>query len=201
YVQHRTWSHGLGRGRATKRINRRQAANFMEAPEFANELGRPLNCHVTIAFAHTDIEAAEVESVFRKIRDDRFKPWLAHRRRRDRAPQYGPPTFVWAQENGRDGQGNGFPHVHWLLHMPPALLHDFTIRVRCWVGEFGGNVDWSETVVKVDPATTPGGLRRYLLKDLSPRLREHFNIPARWPGTYGVVYGKRIGFSQNLGPT
>ena len=173
----------------------------MEAPEFARDLGRPLNCHVTIAFAHTDIDASEVESVFRKIRDDRFKPWLTHRRQRDKAEHYGPPTFVWAQENGRSGQGNGFPHVHWLLHMPPNLMHEFKIAVRSWVAEMGGNVDWSETVVKVDPATTPGGLRRYLLKDLPPRLRDRFHIPAKWAASYGVMYGKRIGISQNLGPT
>lgn len=88
----------MSRTRATTQINRRQALNFIEAPEFASEIGRPLNCHVTIAFAHTDVDAATVDRVFRKIRDGRFKPWLAHRRLRDGVPEYGSPTFVWAME-------------------------------------------------------------------------------------------------------
>lgn len=69
-----------------------------------------------------------------------------------------------------------------------------------WVGELAGAVDWSEDVIRVDPAPTPHKLRRYLLKDLSPRLRDHFHIPARWRASYGVMHGKRIGISQNLGP-
>jgi hypothetical protein len=166
----------------------------------ARDIGSPLNTFVTIAFAHTGASPTEVDRVFGLLRNNHFKSWLAYRRKKHSAPHYGTPTFAWAKENSTDGAGGSFPHVHWLVHIPEDLKRQFPDALGQWLERLAPPIDRSERVIEIKPIGSPQGLQRYCLKDLSPRLRKHFQVPQHFAATYGMVFGKRIGVSQNLGP-
>lgn len=174
-------------GRETRQIGCKPAANLHHATRFAARSGKPLTEFVTISFARAFCPAGSVSLRFRRLLAQRFAPWL-----RKAGGGRVPPTYVWVIEAPR-GRG----HVHWALHLPPALLDAFRRRLPGWVAEAAG----------VDPATLDPraidhrhvenivGLKRYLLKGMDPYFAERWQIRA---APQGRVIGRRVGVSRNL---
>jgi len=183
--------------RVANAISRKQAESARGAAAFADAIGLPLNTHVTINFAYTSLEGEEAWHAFTRLRTVHFRHWLTYRAKKAKK-RYGPPTFLWAWENApSEVQDRLLLHVHWAVHVPPELADEFAQQVLEWVRKIGGQLDESQCVVKVDPATRPRGLETYLLKDVDARYRKHFNI--KHFGSYGPTFRKRCSPSQNIG--
>jgi hypothetical protein len=174
--------------RSTYWINRKPAANLHHATRFASRINVPLNTMVTINFSQLGICSKEVSAVFQKIISQRFSPWL---RRNPQTVTTIPPTYVWTLE-----AANKQDAVHWVLHVPPTMSGEFTTAIKSWVREIATENPCGQAV-KIDPVKNIVGLKRYILKGTEPHYAKMIQIE---PVDQGIVFGKRSGFSRNLGP-
>lgn len=173
--------------RKSKWVNRKPAANLLNAINLAGKLGRPLNQFVTLNFSHTACPAEAVSQQFERLRDNHFGPWL----RRNSPSKAAPPSYVWCIEN------TGACAVHWLVHIPVGRTIDFQKRLPRWLEAVTGDA-LSHGAINVRPADRPGGAGKYMLKGIDPQVAELYGIR---PVDQGLVHGKRTGFSRCLGPT
>lgn len=113
-------------------------------------------------------------------------------------------SALWVRE---DGEGKG-GHVHILLHLPPSLsLRTLTVRwVRSAGGTYRAGVSHMETIGGGlnCAATNPehyglnmGEVLAYVLKAADPDTGRRLCLPKCDIG--GMVRGKRIGWTQNIG--
>lgn len=172
-------------------IRRQQVTNVNPAIRLAEKNGTPLNRFVTLSFAHTACEAEAVSIAFSELRA-RFVRWFRRRQKGGRRLQ-AEASFVWAIENA-----NGYTAAHWLVHIPPAMLAEFRTRLPAWLAKVTGGIHCEASAIDIKPARTPIGAGKYMMKGIDPAYADFYRI-RHVP--QGDVYGKRCGFSQNLGPT
>jgi len=170
---------------------------MLHTATFAERIGLPFNRHWAVHYEMAGIAehdgAAFVGRLLSLVRK--------HVRRAG-----GELAALWARENG-EGKGG---HVHILLHVPaPLTLRNQTLR---WIKAAGGNpvfrVSKVRTVGGVLSAATAGGAHyrananvvlAYLVKAASPETGRVLDLPRYGEG--GLVTGKRIGWTQNIGET
>lgn len=156
----------------------------------------PLNVWVTINFALATVAAHDAVGLFARLRTNHFNKWA----RRHATPFS--PTYAYAFENANRSVGGlaaddeHNTHVHWLLHVPPRLLHEFEYLLPSWLDFVTGRVTPLATA-KTQSITDTRGARRYLLKGAAAGVASRFGAYER---DQGIVVGRRSGVSRNLGP-
>jgi hypothetical protein len=170
----------------------RQAMNLSAALDFADKIGLPLNVTIDIfwdmfgRFTHDRTRFARLQ--------ERLSKWCA---RRDF-----PLTMMWVREIGK----NGGRHTHVLMHVPPWLMEDVQFETelkkeieQALEPEGGPN---HEKAVMTQPAPTPEGKLRYMLKGIHPRDAERLRVnglPISDVSFQGELEGKRVGWTENIG--
>lgn len=211
--------HDLGRSYrvgGTTLISLRQAINFKAAVDFAASIGAPLVAHCIIHWVGTDAGDDPTGELFAHVRET-LSLWF---RRRG-------VTFaaVWAREKLSAGQAE-VEHAHLLFHVPDAWLRG--AKLVSVSGGVEGGVEllqleaalsrimrdcagWLDHyAVKLKIPTDGGnpgpyngrsydGL--YLLKGGGKQAWKLFpRIKPEWRKPQGVIFRKRCGCSQRLGP-
>ena len=214
--------HGLGdfgrryRVGGTTRISLPQAINFKAAVDFAASIGAPLTAHCIIHWVGTDAGDDPTGELFAEVREH-WSRWLRYR---------GVPfAAVWSREKLSGGQAE-VDHAHLFFHLPDSWLKE--AKLISVAGGVEGGAELLEAqaalyrivrrcagrpedyAVKLKIPTDGGnpgpyngrsydGL--YLLKGggrqawkLFPRIRQEWRKPQ------GIIFGKRCGCTQNLGP-
>jgi hypothetical protein len=194
-----------------------QAINFKTAVDFAASSGTPLTAHCIIHWVGTDARDDPTGELFAELREQ-WSRWLRYR---------GVPfAAVWAREKLSGGQAE-VEHAHLLFHLPDAWLKG--AKLISVSGGVEGGVELQEAqaalyrivrrcagrpedyAVKLKIPTDGGNLGPYngrsydglyLLKGggkqawkLFPRIRKECRK------SQGIIFGKRCGYTQNLGPT
>lgn len=176
--------------RVSRHIGRKQARNFKPAVRTAGQISYELNCFVTINFNHTMCSELNVSMAFAKLRSNFFGPWCRRPPRKSNVTGIA-PTFVWALEN------TGHTAAHWLVHIPPERFHDFERRLPDWLTRVTGGIICEKSAISILRAYRPIGAAKYMMKGIDPVYANFYGITSI---PQGVIYGKRCGFSQNLGP-
>ncbi len=176
--------------RITRHINIRQARNTRPAILRAEELGLPLNRVVTINFTCQGIEdEIAITTILEKIRG-RYCRWAKEPGKKRRAePFIG--TMMWFLEN------TGHIAAHLMMHVPSTRLINFKIELERWIAKYT-NVEIQPDSLDVRNIYNPHGLRKYLLKGINPAIAKLYRVNAI---PQGIILGKRMGFTKNLGPS
>jgi len=167
------------------------AENVIQAVGHADRIGLPLNRHLTISWDHADC-VGRIQDVQGKFLE-RFSKWAKYRGV--------PPTYVYALENG-DVMGQ---HSHIPLHVPRKHLAGFKRMIPRWID---GDVDQTGTtktfkvtsvrycdgVGRLNPVK---GILKYILSGIEAEAGALLGIEPR--GKAGVIVGRRLGTSQNIG--
>lgn len=189
------WSRTLADGKAV---------SLIEAAGHAKIIGRPLNRFITIHLDLGDLNGRAQIAVSGFLR--RAGQWLG-----DRSV---PATYLWVLEHAA---GTGL-HVHILIHVPPTLIMPFSLKARhAWLKLSGltpvANVIESERFGPrgFDQAKASARDRDSYQRQLTGVMRYHLkNLDPDSPlaATLGIdtesstaIYGKRCGWSQNIGAT
>jgi hypothetical protein len=200
----------------TKLIAVPQAINMKEAVDYAKELGTPLVAHFIVHWVGTDAGDDPNGKLFAAVREG-YMRWL----RRRGVPFVG----VWCREKRAGGQAE-VEHSHLILHLPAEWLAG--AKLIDINGGVGGSVEFLQAeaalyrivaqyagrpydyAVKVKVPTDRGlpgpyngrsydGL--YLLKGGGPKVWKIFpRIRKEWRKPQGIIFGKRCGTTQNVGP-
>ena len=181
--------------RTTEWLNRRQATGFMAAHRFAEASGRPLNLCVTLNLSHTACDSTRASELFERIRDNHFTRWLRYqseKARKQHRAGFGPPVYTWVIE-----AKDGYPHVHWNLHLHPSLQREFPQKVEKWLEKVAGEIVKPLGAVHSMKITHSNGMAKYCMKGIDP-----YQAKAKFirPEAQGTVVGKRCGVSESLGP-
>ena len=165
--------------------------NLIEALHFAEQIGLSLNVSIDIFW---DMFGGVTDDRTRLARlQERLSKWCA---RRDFAL-----AMIWVREIGK----NGGRHTHVLMHAPPWLMEDvqFETELKKELEQAlepeGGPTH--EKAIMIQPAPTPEGKLRYMLKGLHPRDAQRLHVgglPIR-PFFQGELEGKRVGCTENIG--
>jgi hypothetical protein len=204
------------RAGGTKLITVAQAINMKAAVRYAELISRPLTAHFTIHWVGTDAGDDPDGKLFAEVRDG-YARWL----RRRGVPFAG----VWCREKRSGGQAE-VEHAHLIVHLPnewlngakrihkdsgvegSAELLQAEAALHRIVDQYAGRLD--HYAVKVTLPTYRGlpgpynghsydGL--YLLKGGGPKVWRLFpRIRKEWHKPQGLIFGKRCGTTQNLGP-
>lgn len=169
-------------------IRRQQATYSRPAILLAEKKKVPLNFLVTLNFTDTEIDEMDASGAFSEIRA-RFKRWAKKPPKKDKIESF-ETAFIWVLEN------TGATAAHWLVHIPDGRLSAFQRRLLIWLKKEAGEIQ-SSSAVDVRPAYNPHGARKYMLKGIDPSYSALYRIEHK---PQGLVYGKRFGFSQNIGP-
>lgn len=201
----------------TKALSLEQIIHLKSAVDFAKSVGLPLVAHCTIHWVGTD-EADDADgALFAEFRGT-LSRWLRYR---------GVPfAAMWMREKKSGGMAE-VEHAHLLFHLPATWLRG--ARLVVLRGEVDGNAelldlqasiyrmvrriagrpeDWAVTLKiptdggNLGPYNGRAYDGLYLLKGggksawrLFPRIRKDWRKPQ------GLIFGKRGGATQNLGPT
>ena len=171
------------RRRRTRHITLRQANHLVAACAFARAIGCQLNVSIDIFWL---MFSGFIEDATRLAK---FKPrlskWCARR-------GFG-LTMIWVREIG----ANGALHTHILMHVPPWLMEngEFQSAFERSLEPEGGPTH--EKAIVIQPAYSPEGKLRYMLKGMSKADANGFGIR---PSFQGEIEGKRVGTTQNVGP-
>ena len=188
------------RMRASKCITLRQASNFIEAIKFAKLIDLPLVAHLTIHWAYTEIGDDPDGKLFAKVREGLSK-W---------AYRHGfALTCAWVRERMSRGQAE-VEHCHLLFHLPVEYrtrarllqVEAATYRLINKHGRRNGDKQsqgyWADEVIKLVIHENPDG--KYLIKGGGPKVWKRFGIRREHRGSQGLIFGKRCGTSENIGP-
>jgi len=170
-------------------IRRRQASYTLPSLLTACEKGVPLNAFITINFRHLGIDEYEAGKLNAQLRTWAGL-WLKRPKKNDRYKST-PLTIMWVIENSRD------IGVHWALHLPYGAKRKFVADLKIKIDKIYPGLRLSNTV-RVDRIYNILGLRKYFLKGMDVKVGELFRVRT---SPQGVVYGKRFGVSQNIGPS
>lgn len=168
------------------------AENIIQAAGYADQVGLPLNRHLTISWEHAQC-IGRVQDVQGKFLE-RFSKWIRY--------HGGNPAYVWSIENG---PALGY-HSHIFCHVPTDLFRSFKRMVPGWIdgepNQSGPTKTFKVTTIKygvgVRRLNRLKGVTRYILKAANDETAELFGIIQK-PQSAGVVFGKRLGTSQNIG--
>jgi hypothetical protein len=168
------------RQRRTQHVTSRQANNLVAACAFAEAIGCRLNVSIDVFWLM-------------------FSGWVGDAKRLAKAQQRlievvckaGFRTDVdlcqrdWCQRS----------HTH--LHVPPWLMEsgEFQIAFERSLEPEGGPT--YDKAVLIKPAYAPEGKLRYMLKGMSRADANKFGVRASFQGE---IEGKRVGFTENIGP-
>lgn len=193
-----TWGGARNRAdRTSYYLSAAQVTHMLEAADFAERIGKPFNRHWTVHFEMGGIAEHDGAAFVGRL--------LSLVRKQVRRAG-GELAALWARENGA-GKGG---HVHILLHIPAAI----TLRnqTRRWIKAAGGKpvprASKVRTVGRLVSAATAGGAHyranadmvlAYLVKAAAPETGRALDLPRYGEG--GLVTGKRIGWTQNIGET
>ena len=179
----------------SERLTKHQAKNLMEALAFARKLGTPLNAHATINWEDTDAGDDPDGRRFARVREG-FDKWLLRR------GIQGGLTCVWVREKTSDARG-GAVHSHMLFRLPHRFLSgrgrvEVEDALERLIARHGGGkcLDGASKITEPDE---PDGI--YFLKGGGADVWDEFNVPHQWRTAQGKIYGKRCGFTENIGPT
>jgi hypothetical protein len=200
----------------TTHINLPQVINFKSAVDFAASVGTPLVAHCIIHWVGTDAGDDPTGELFAQVREA-LSLWLRRR--------CVPFAAVWAREKLSGGQAE-VEHAHLLFHLPNAWLKG--AKLVSVNGGVEGGVELLQLeaalcrivrgcagrlehyAVKLKIPTDGGnpgphngrsydGL--YLLKGGGKAAWKLFpRIIKEWRKPQGVIFGKRCGCTQSLGP-
>ena len=200
----------------SKRITVAQAIHLKSAVNFADLIDLPLNAHVIIHWVGTNAGDDPNGELFAKVRDG-IARWL---RRRGI-----PLTGIWFREKQSGGQAE-VEHAHLIFHLPIewldgaklieknggvagcAELLQFEAALHCIVSQYAGRPEEYAVKLKIP---TDGGLPGsyngrsydglYALKGGGPEVWKLFQrIRKEWRKPQGLIFGKRCGATQNIGP-
>ncbi len=177
--------------RASKRITMRQATNMMAAVNFAKLLGIHLVAHLTIHWSLTDVGDDPDGKLFAKFREGLDK-WL-HRHGIVFAA-------CWARERQSGGQSD-VVHCHILFHLPVEYrtkkMGQVEAAISRLINRHGRGIT-DERVIKLVIHDNPDG--KYLIKGGGRDVWKRFRIRQKWRKPQGLIFGKRCGTTQNIGP-
>ncbi len=201
----------------TTHVSVSQAIHLTAAVHFAELIGLPLNAHLIIHWVGTDAGDDPNGRLFARVREG-IARWLRRRSIELRA--------IWVREKQSGGQAE-VEHAHLIFHLPiewldGAELADEKGGVQgCTellqlegalyriVSHYAERPDEYAVKLKVP---TDGGLPGpyngrsydglYALKGGGPKVWKLFpRIRKEWRRPQGLIFGKRCGTTQNLGPT
>jgi len=182
---------GRYRIQGSKYISTSQAANIVEAVAFAKSIDLPLVAHLTVHWSGTVAFDDHDGTRFAKVREGLSKVLL----RRGI-----PAAWAWCRECKAQ---TDIVHCHLLFHLPvdyrsgPKLAEMEAHLVR--LVDRHGNGILGEFAVRLVIWPDPDGL--YLIKGGGPEVWKQFpRIRRDWRTQQGIIYGKRCGVSQSLGP-
>jgi len=170
-----------------------QAKNVMEAVAFAKSIGLPLVAHCTIHWSLTDAGDDPDGKLFANVREGLNK-WLG---RRDIAF-----AGVWARERQSSGQSD-VVHCHLLFYLP--VDYRSGKKLRQVVNEINQLLELHDRGIQHEKAVDlrvhadPDG--KYLIKGGGKKVWDRFHVRKEDRGLQGVIYGKRCGTTENIGPT
>jgi hypothetical protein len=203
------------RSKGTLFLSEAQANNAIMGAGFAEKIDRLLNHAIAIHFHKGGMTRRAQEFVVHYLR--LASQWMA-----DRGTTL---TYLWHLEHSVNDKDKGL-HVHILLHVPRALGDDFRQRAREQWAVKAGVTKLVRGVVDIQPiggrrqryydkehnenedhraryCRSLKGAMRYLLKGLDPSgpgqiksLPEILGISTK-PNE--MIYGKRMGLSENIG--
>ena len=200
-------------------ISLSQAQGIIEAVQYAKGAGLPLNAHLVIHWAGTDAGDDPNGRLGAKVREG-IARWL-----RSRGVAF---AGVWCREKKARGQAE-VEHGHLIFHLPAhwlvgakiigtgtnamlrggvELLQVEALLYRL-VARYAGRPEDYAVKLKVptDGVDLPGpyngrsydGL--YLIKGGGQKVWKLFpRIRKDWRKPQGIIFGKRCGFTQNIGP-
>jgi hypothetical protein len=200
----------------TKLITVPQASHLKEAVDYAKLVGLPLVAHFIVHWVGTDAGDDPDGKLFAKVREG-YARWL----RRRGVPFAG----IWCREKRSGGQAE-VEHAHLLVHLPNEWLVGAKLisidggvegRVELLeaeaalhriVAQYAGRLEDYAVKMKLP---TEGGLPGlyngrsydglYLLKGGGPKVWKLFpRIRKGWRRPQGLIFGKRCGTTQNIGP-
>lgn len=188
-------------------IGYKGAQTLYYAGEQAERIGLPLNNWVTINFASTAVAPWDASAVFQKYRNNYYSKW-ARRLKMGRAFA---PTWAYVFENERDGVpfmeiGPGLPHnvhVHWRVHVPPALQFDFECLAEEWLDAVAGSPSAPGAIkIAVVGSNKKDAIyvRSYTVKGSPPAVAGHFGAKHQC-APQGKIIGQRSRASDNIGPS
>jgi len=154
------------RRRRTTYISRAQALRLIDALEFADAIGLPLNTSIDINWG-----------MCARATDDRTRiPHLQERLSKWSKRNGFPLTTIWVRETGEYGSSN----VHILLHLPRKLMRGnykkFRVALERALEPEGGAVD--ERAILIQSAYDAYGKLQYMLKGIEERYAEQFGLTA-----------------------
>jgi hypothetical protein len=180
--------------RISTTISDRHALNLIEAAEFADRKGWPLNHFLTINLTIAGIAMADAHAFITGLLK-RAGDWLR--------TEDVPLVHLWVLENP---PGHGL-NVHILLHVPSRLRRSFFLLQRRWIRAAGASRKRRAVMSKpvghryrardkVHHARALGGLMKYFIKGAEPDTCEELDTRHE---PQGVIVGKRSGVSESIG--
>jgi hypothetical protein len=179
----------VGNPRQSSVLPHRSAAHFQRAVSFASEIGRPLLVSVDLNYGLTGSHEEDMSAAFRWLLKSRFVKW---HNRHPRNIEKAPATYAWVAEGLPNKHG-----IHWLLALPSGTRQEFERLLPSWLERTAGPII-SPDAILVKDAWNARRKADYMLKGLSPAHAARFGVDHV---AQGVVFGKRCGYSENLGPT
>jgi len=174
----------------TKHISPSQADSFMDAARFAEEQGKLLNAHCTIHWQLTDAGSDTDGKRLAKVREGLSKVLARH------GIQF---TANWSRE-----APHGNEHAHIVFHLPhkywtgakKAQADKWVQRaIERLVERHGGDIaDFAVRITRVN------GWPTYLIKGGTPEVWRKYRLLRKWRKSQGIIFGKRCGSTQNIGP-
>lgn len=168
-------------------IGPKAASNVFHAARFATERGEPLNTMITIDFDAIGVDDDQAGYVFKEVRA-RVTRWHSYQRKKGVPMGRLPSIHAHANPAGRR-------HVHWVVHVAPAIAPTFSTVVADRLCKIIGQVELVPEAVKITSVYAPGGLTKYILKGINPAYADHFHMKA---ANEGVVFGRRTGVSRAI---
>jgi len=164
----------------------------MDAARFAREQGKLLNAHCTIYWQLTDAGSDTDGKRFAKVREG-FSKVLDRRGFQ--------LTAGWVRE-----APHGNEHVHMVFHLPnkywtgtkKAQADKWVQRaIERLVEPHGGGID--NHAVRI---TRVNGWPTYLIKGGTPDVWRQYKLKrgCGWRKSQGIIFGKRLGTTVNIGP-
>lgn len=195
-----------GLARSSHWIGHKGAQTLYYAEQQASRIGLPLNWSITINFTVLGVAPSDAVAAFQVLRSQRFAPWV-RRPPKQVSVRAAAPTYTYGFENYRDGHAFGEDddehniHVHWTVHVPRTRWRSFEGALHGWITEIVGGKDWPTAGLRMAPITRQGGAPRYPNKGARSETAAHFGVPKEKAAYQGIIFGKRVGTSRNIGPT
>ena len=168
-----------------------QATNIIEAVEFAKLIDLPLVAHLTIHWAYTNVGDDPDGKRFAKVREGLAK-WL-----RRHGIVF---AAAWCIERMSRGQAE-VVHCHLLFHLPVEYRAKRKLQVEAAIYRLikrHGRGYWAEEVIDLRIHDNPDG--KYLIKGGGREVWKLFRLRKEHRRLQGIIFGKRCGVTQNIGP-